>query len=121
MKINDDSNNLSSSPFKEGMKSLLHKKVALSVIIILSAVYLIGIFSPLLAPYSYSETNLLNTQSSPSWDHIFGTSIKVNDMNMITYGIDTHMKKEETEDIKTMLQIPFREYRPPVGAKFNKE
>ena len=55
------------------------------------------------------------------WDHIFGTSIKVNDMNMITYGIDTHMKKEETEDIKTMLQIPFREYRPPVGAKFNKE
>ena len=55
------------------------------------------------------------------WDHIFGTSINVNDMNMITYGIDTHMKKEETEDIKTMLQIPFREYRPPVGAKFNKE
>ena len=55
MKINKDSNSFSSSPFKEGMKSLLNKKVALTVIIILSAVYLLGIFSPLIAPYSYSE------------------------------------------------------------------
>ena len=72
MKINDDSNNLSSSPFKEGMKSLLHKKVALSVIIILSSVYY-RYFLTSYSTYSYSETNLLNTQSSPSWDHIFGT------------------------------------------------
>lgn len=53
------------------------------------------------------------------WDHLFGTSIKVDDMGMIRYGIDTHMDIKETENIKTMLQIPFKEYRPPVGAKFN--
>ncbi len=54
------------------------------------------------------------------WDHLFNTSIKVNDMNQLNYGIDTHMTKKETEDIKTMLMIPFQEYRPPVGAKFDK-
>ena len=53
------------------------------------------------------------------WDHLFGTSIKVDDMGMIRYGIDTHMDIKETENIKTMLQIPFKKYRPPVGAKFN--
>ena len=53
------------------------------------------------------------------WDHLFGTSIKVDDMGMIRYGIDTHMDIKETENIKTMLKIPFKEYRPPVGAKFN--
>ena len=53
------------------------------------------------------------------WDHLFGTSIKVDDMGMIRYGIDTHMDTKETENIKTMLKIPFKEYRPPVGAKFN--
>ena len=53
------------------------------------------------------------------WDHLFGTSIKVDDMGMIRYGIDTHMEIKETENIKTMLQIPFKKYRPPVGAKFN--
>ena len=53
------------------------------------------------------------------WDHLFGTSIKVDDIGMIRYGIDTHMDTKETENIKTMLKIPFKEYRPPVGAKFN--
>ena len=42
-------------------------------------------------------------------------------MDMLTYGIDTHMDKKETEDIKTMLLIPFKEYRRPVGAKFDKK
>lgn len=55
------------------------------------------------------------------WDHLFKTSIKVDSMEEINYGIDTHMDKKETEDIKTMLMIPFQEYRPPVGAKFGKD
>ena len=42
-------------------------------------------------------------------------------MEELNYGIDTHMDKKETEDIKTMLMIPFQEYRPPVGAKFGKD
>jgi sterol desaturase/sphingolipid hydroxylase (fatty acid hydroxylase superfamily) len=53
------------------------------------------------------------------WDHLFGTTIKIDNMDMLTYGIDTHMDKKETEDIKTMLLIPFKEYRRPVGAKFD--
>ena len=90
MIIKKKSNSLSSSPFKEGLKSLLQKKVALTVIIILSAVYLAGIFSPLIAPYSYSETNLLNTQSSPSWEHIFGTDRLGRDIfTRIIWGIQT--------------------------------
>ena len=55
------------------------------------------------------------------WDHLFKTSIKVERMDQLSYGIDTHMDKKETEHIKTMLMIPFQEYRPPVGAKFGKE
>ena len=90
MIIKKKSNSLSSSPFKEGLKSLLQKKVALTVIIILSAVYLAGIFSPLIAPYSYSETNLLNTQSSPSWENIFGTDRLGRDIfTRIIWGIQT--------------------------------
>ena len=90
MIVKKKSNSLSSSPFKEGLKSLLQKKVALTVIIILSIVYLVGIFSPLIAPYSYSETNLLNTQSSPSWEHIFGTDRLGRDIfTRIIWGIQT--------------------------------
>ena len=55
------------------------------------------------------------------WDHLFGTAIKVDNMEMISYGIDTHMDIKETEHIKTMLLIPFKEYRPPVGAKFTED
>ena len=55
------------------------------------------------------------------WDHLFKTSIKVESLDQLSYGIDTHMDKKETEHIKTMLMIPFQEYRPPVGAKFGKE
>ena len=90
MIVRKKSNSLSSSPFKEGLKSLLQKKVALTVIIILSIVFLVGIFSPLIAPYSYSETNLLNTQSSPSWEHIFGTDRLGRDIfTRIIWGIQT--------------------------------
>ena len=54
------------------------------------------------------------------WDRIFGTSIKVDDLDDLKYGLDTHMNKKETSNIKTMLLIPFGEYRPPVGSKFGK-
>mgnify|MGYP000894903700 FL=1 len=52
------------------------------------------------------------------WDRVFGTSIKVDNVNELTYGLDTHMAKKEISDIKTMLFIPFGKYRPPTGSKF---
>ena len=52
------------------------------------------------------------------WDHIFQSSIKKYEMSSIQYGLDTHMDIEETRNIRTMLMIPFKEYRPPVGSKF---
>ena len=55
------------------------------------------------------------------WDRIFGTSIKVNDLDDLKYGLDTHMEEKETSNIKTMLLIPFGEYRPPVGSKFGND
>lgn len=81
---------VSLSPFRQGLKNLVNKKVALTVIIILFLVYIVGLFSPLIAPYSYSETDLMNTQSGPTWDHIFGTDRLGRDIfTRIIWGIQT--------------------------------
>jgi len=81
---------VSLSPFRQGLQNLVNKKVALTVIIILFLVYIVGLFSPLIAPYSYSETDLMNTQSGPTWDHIFGTDRLGRDIfTRIIWGIQT--------------------------------
>ena len=51
-------------------------------------------------------------------DHVFRTSIKVNSLDELTYGLDTHLQPEENSNLKNMLLIPFQEYRPPIGSKF---
>ncbi len=53
------------------------------------------------------------------WDRIFGTYVKVEDISTLKYGIDTHMGPEENDRVANLLKIPFQEYRPPVGSKFN--
>ena len=53
------------------------------------------------------------------WDHLLGTAIKVNTMDELTYGLDTHMKYKETWHIPTLLKIPFQKYRSPAGSKFS--
>ncbi len=55
------------------------------------------------------------------WDRLFGTFAQVEDTKELTYGIDTHMNPEENDRIGNLLKIPFQEYRPPVGSKFNIE
>ena len=52
------------------------------------------------------------------WDHVFRTSIKMNNLDELTYGLDTHMQPAENSNLKNMLLIPFQDYRPPVGSKF---
>lgn len=54
------------------------------------------------------------------WDHLFNTAKEIKDNSNIRYGLDTHMSTKETENIKTMLLIPFQKYRLPVGSKFRK-
>ena len=57
----------------------------------------------------YTDANYGNIFSF--WDRMFGTYIKANNDKLI-YGVDTHMTKEEAEDVITLLKIPFRRYRP---------
>ena len=90
MTINNEQKITSLSPFRHGLNSLLKKKVAVSVILILIIVYIVGLFAPLIAPYSYSETDLMNTQSGPTLDHIFGTDRLGRDIfTRIIWGIQT--------------------------------
>jgi sterol desaturase/sphingolipid hydroxylase (fatty acid hydroxylase superfamily) len=62
----------------------------------------------------YTDSNYGNIFSI--WDRLFGTFMKL-DPSKLIYGIDTHMKPEENEQVGSLLKIPFEEYRPPVGAK----
>ena len=90
MTINNEQKITSLSPFRHGLNSLLKKKVAVSVILVLIIVYIVGLFAPLIAPYSYSETDLMNTQSGPTLDHIFGTDRLGRDIfTRIIWGIQT--------------------------------
>lgn len=50
------------------------------------------------------------------WDRLFGTFTKIPPERII-YGIDTHMKAEENEKLKNLLNIPFQPYRPPTVQK----
>jgi len=90
MTINNEQKITSVSPFRHGLNSLLKKKVAVSVIVVLVIVYVVGLIAPLIAPYSYSETDLMNTQSGPTLDHIFGTDRLGRDIfTRIIWGIQT--------------------------------
>ena len=57
----------------------------------------------------YTDTNFGNIFSF--WDRLFGTYVKVPN-EKLHYGVDTHMAREEAEDVVTMLKIPFMPYRP---------
>lgn len=63
----------------------------------------------------YTDTNYGNIFSI--WDRLFGTFAKVDNTKLV-YGIDTHMDPAEHSNIGKLLKIPFADYRPPVGGKF---
>ena len=56
----------------------------------------------------YSDMNYGNIFSF--WDRIFSTFVKV-DNSKLTYGVDTHMDKENVENIWYMLKLPFTPHR----------
>jgi sterol desaturase/sphingolipid hydroxylase (fatty acid hydroxylase superfamily) len=60
----------------------------------------------------YTDSNYGNIFSL--WDRLFGT-YKTLPQKEIIYGIDTHPDASENNTISTLLKVPFRKYRPPIG------
>lgn len=56
----------------------------------------------------YTDSNYGNIFSV--WDRILGTFKKL-DREKIIYGVDTHMKPEEHNNLKNLLAIPFQKKR----------
>ncbi len=61
------------SPAFRSVRRLMRRKLAVVCLIIILALYLIGIFAPWIAPYGYAEQNLDASFQGPSWEHPFGT------------------------------------------------
>jgi sterol desaturase/sphingolipid hydroxylase (fatty acid hydroxylase superfamily) len=64
----------------------------------------------------YTDSNYANIFSI--WDRLFGTYRRLNKEQLV-YGIDTHMDPRVHSGIKTLLALPFQEYRIPPGSKFD--
>ncbi len=64
----------------------------------------------------YTDTNYGNIFSI--WDRIFGTFSKMQCKDL-KYGIDTYPEIDTNTKIVTLLKLPFSNYRPPKGSKFN--
>lgn len=60
----------------------------------------------------YTDSNYGNIFSV--WDRLFGT-FKTLDRDNLVYGVDTHMKPEEHNNLKNLLSIPFQKHRSPKG------
>ncbi|NMA24580.1 MAG: ABC transporter permease [Clostridiales bacterium] len=52
---------------------LRKNKLAVVSLFVLIALFLIAVFAPLIAPYSYDEQNVLNSYAKPSAEHLLGT------------------------------------------------
>jgi sterol desaturase/sphingolipid hydroxylase (fatty acid hydroxylase superfamily) len=58
----------------------------------------------------YTDSNYGNIFSV--WDRLFGTYLYL-DRTKIVYGVDTHMKTEENNQLDNLLKIPFQKHRSP--------
>ena len=56
----------------------------------------------------YTDSNYGNIFSV--WDRLFGT-FKTLDRNQIIYGVDSHMKPDEHNNLSNLLRIPFQKYK----------
>ena len=59
---------------------LRRKRLAMISLVVIVVIYGAGIFAPLVAPYSYRETDLDRPREGPSFDHWLGTDILGRDM-----------------------------------------
>lgn len=58
----------------------------------------------------YTDSNYGNIFSI--WDRLFGTFMVMPTEELI-YGVDTHMKPEENNNLSNLIVIPFQKYRAP--------
>ncbi len=58
----------------------------------------------------YTDSNYGNIFSI--WDRLFGTCLSLPQEDIV-YGVDTHMKPEENNELINLLKIPFDKYRSP--------
>ncbi len=58
----------------------------------------------------YTDSNYGNIFSI--WDRLFGTFTSL-PKDKIIYGVDTHMKPEENNELSNLIQIPFQKHRSP--------
>ena len=66
---------------------LKKNKIAVVSLFVLIAIFLVAAFAPLIAPYSYSEQNVLNGYEKPSSAHLLGTDKLGRDiLSRIIYG-----------------------------------
>jgi len=54
-------------------RRLMRRPVAVVAIAVILAVYGLGIFAPLIAPYGFTEADFEHRYASPSWSHPLGT------------------------------------------------
>lgn len=66
----------------------------------------------------YTDSNYGNIFSI--WDRIFGTFTIINREEVI-YGVDTHLKPEENNNLKNLLLIPFQKHRSAPEIKTNQK
>lgn len=66
----------------------------------------------------YTDTNYGNIFSI--WDRLFGTFSKM-DKEAIVFGVDTYPDAAKNGHVVELLKIPFKKYKAPVGAKFEKK
>ena len=86
--MNLNPKNLSST--KLFIMNFSRKKLGVICVVLVSIIYLIGIFAPLLATYDYSESNLLKTQSAPDLENLLGTDRLGRDiLSRVIWGIQT--------------------------------
>ena len=75
------------SQLLEIWKQLKKNNLAVISLFVLAALVLIAIFAPLLAPYSYSEQDIINANAGSSAEHILGTDKLGRDiLSRIIYG-----------------------------------
>jgi ABC-type dipeptide/oligopeptide/nickel transport system permease subunit len=78
------------SPLRQAFRRLIRKKVAVIAMIVIGALYTIGIFSPLIATHDPNSIDLRATQEGPSSEHLFGTDRAGRDLfSRAVYGIRT--------------------------------
>ena len=54
------------------------------------------------------------------WDRLFNTFSFINKQKSVVYGIDTYMDKSETNNLGTLLSIPFKKLKKTNNSKFSK-